>query len=117
MLAADPGGAAAVEPEVLHDAVQPAVEARARQEPVPAGERPLARGLDEVVGLGVVAAERAREAPEARQQGDELLFHPTTFAGPYPRQRDRPATYSLHIFLNVAGLAQRRPSLSGHAGA
>jgi hypothetical protein len=71
--AARPALPAAIEPAVLQDPEQPAVEAGPGGELIGTGECPLAGLSDEVVGLLDRAAEGPGEAAQARQQRDELL--------------------------------------------
>src|SRR6185312_13600771 len=62
-----------IDPDRLHDSKHPAVEARPLLKLVRPGKRPLARRLDEVVGLDSRAGQAAGEAPQAGQHADELV--------------------------------------------
>ena len=82
-------GAGFVDPGVLHDAKHPAVEARPRTPLAAMDQRPLNRRLGEVVGVGAVARQGARQPPQARQELDDLVVQ-TAQGRPLSMRMKRP---------------------------
>ena len=68
LLAADP-----VEVGVVGDGKQPDADVAPLVELVPVRQRTLGGGLHQIVGVGVVEAQRARVAAQARQGVEQLL--------------------------------------------
>jgi hypothetical protein len=70
-----PAPPAAREESVAQDGEQPGVEVAAPVEAVLGPPGALDRVLDEVVGKIAVPAQRDREGPQRRQEGDEVAPH------------------------------------------
>src|SRR5205823_11234907 len=70
---ADLAGPEMIDPKGLHNAKHPAVEPGALLKLVLSCERPLARRLNNVVGLTRRTGEAAGKTPQARQDRDQLI--------------------------------------------
>src|SRR6185312_1240535 len=72
-LLANVPGAQLIDPDRLRDPEHPAVEPRPLLKLMHTGQGPFARRLDEIIRLGSAPRQTARETPQARQNGDELV--------------------------------------------
>ncbi len=63
-----------VDPQVAHDPIYPAVEAGAGLPLVARLERPLQRGLAQIVAIGTIARQAGGKAPQPGQDRQQIML-------------------------------------------